>query len=706
MKKIFLLASISALAIAGCTSFDGYDENAVKHATKEEMRANAESVLGITLDPNHDWSNVTNKTVTITANANMDNIVKVQILTESPLFNEEASVLSEASVSKGQTVTLSFETPDDLTELVAACIDNNGKYYLQMFNIDDEQVSFASTKASTRGSFSDNLPNASDIILASCIKSFNALRAEEAKANGYVTVYGEPRMRDTDPIWTYDQWNDGSWSEDRLWLAQNKQLNSTWKIADGVVFKKSDAMDEKEAENLKKIICDDFLVKKTSDKDDGTNGRRNNIKRIRNSKYFELENNYLTPNGVDPLIITPVQANTTDFSYNDVYYYYFKESDLIGKTEDYIKNYIKRLPKYKAIDLNKGNSEKFNKFFNYLLPFYGPNPQWDGYNSIFESDDYPIEGKAAVSLIIPRDYKVGFLNRKNYKNMNQTDNPACGCTYGDGRLNFENNHLYGHFLSAVDKNNSFKTHSGNTLKGSTIDGMRWEDPRIAMFSVNNKTYMCFEDGSDCTFSDMIIEISSGIDILDETIEVFYTVYTMCYEDREKGDYDMNDVVIKAMRLPNNQVLYSIEACGAHDELYIHNINGQVINSGFEIHELFGVNKNTYVNTVEGGVRINPIQEIITVDDNFSFTNPDCLPYIENKTMENMVYISKTGDDPHGIVIPCDYNYPTEQTKISDANEKFLEWASDKNSISSKGWYRTGNEEMIYTQSVFENNTGK
>ena len=711
MKKIFLLTTIGALAIAGCASFDGYDEDAVKHATKEEMRANAESVLGITLDPNHDWSNVTNKTVTITANANMDNIVKVQILTESPLFNEEASVLSEASVSKGQTVTLSFETPDDLTELMAACIDNNGKYYLQMFNIDDEQVSFASTKAGTRGSFSDNLPNASDIALASCIKSFNALRAEEAKANGFVTVFGDPNKRgDADKKYTYDQWNDGSWIEDRLWSAQtqNKQLNSTWKIKEGVVFKNSDAMDEKEAENLKKIICDDFLTKYVNGKS-GT--KRNNIKLIRNSKYFELNNNYITPNGQDPLIITPVQANSTEYTYNDVYYYYFKESDLVGKTEEYIYNYIKRIPKYKAVDLsveyNNRGSETFKKLYNYLLPFYGANPQWDGNNSsIFDSDGYPVEGKTAVSTIIPRGYKVGFLNRKSFKNNDQTDNPASGCTYGDGRLNYENNHLYGHFLSSIDKNSSFKTHGGNTLKGNTIDGMNWEDPRIAMFSVNDKTYMCFEDGADCNFCDMIIEISSGIDILDETIEVFYTVYTMCYEDREKGDYDMNDVVIKAMRLPNNQVLYSIEACGAHDELYIHNINGQVINSGVEIHKLFNVNKDTYVNTVEGGVRKDPVQEIITVDDNFSFTNPDCLPYIENRTMGNNVYISKTGEDPHGIVIPCDYKYPTEQTKISDANELFLEWARDKNSISSKGWYRTGNEDMIYTQSVFENNTGK
>ena len=144
MKKIFQLTMIGALAFASCTSIDFEDQNGVKHASKQEIKENAEAVLGITLDPNHDWKNTTNKTVTVTANANLDDIVKVQILTESPLFNEEAYVLSEAAVNKGQTVTLSFEMPDDLTELMAACIDNNGKYYLQVFDVNDQSISFAS----------------------------------------------------------------------------------------------------------------------------------------------------------------------------------------------------------------------------------------------------------------------------------------------------------------------------------------------------------------------------------------------------------------------------------------------------------------------------------------------------------------------------------------------------------------------------------
>lgn len=702
MKKIFLLTTIGALAISSCTSFDGYDENAAKHATKEEIKANAESVFGATLDPSQDWSNVVKKTVSITANANLNDIVKVQILTESPLFNEDASILSEADVKKGQTVTLSFEMPDDLTELMAACIDSNGKYSLQVFDVNDQTISFSSvSKARTRSAFSDNLPNANDIVLAGCIKSFNALRAEEAKENGFVSVYD--KTNSTGNLYTYDEWNDGSWIEDRLWSAQDKNLGSTWKIQDGVIFKNSDPIDAKEAANLKKIILDDFLVKTAGSGDISTNGKRNNLTRIRKSKYFELENNYLTTNGQDPLVITPVQAWSTEYKFNDVYYYYFLESEIAGKDELYVKNYIKHLPKYKAIDLNNykyGNNKSFTKSYNYLLPFYGPNPIWDGTNTILETENYPTVGKKAVSTIIPKGYKVGFLNRKNFNNQSMSNSCGSGCVYGDGRLNREVNHLLGHYLGAIDKTLSFNTHGNKAKTGNTVEGMQWEDPRIVMFSVNDKTYMCFEDGADCNYCDLIIEVSSGIDILDETIEVFYTVYTMCYEDREKGDYDMNDVVIKAMRLSSNQVLYSIEACGAHDELFIHNINGNTINSNTEIHALFGVKTETFVNTIEGGVRKGPIQEIVTVDDNFSFANPECLPYIENRTMGNFVFISKTGEDPHAIVIPHDYKYPTEKTKISDAHEQFLEWACDKNSASSKGWYRTGIEDKIYTQSIF------
>ena len=56
-------------------------------------------------------------------------------------------------------------------------------------------------------------------------------------------------------------------------------------------------------------------------------------------------------------------------------------------------------------------------------------------------------------------------------------------------------------------------------KLSTKDGMQWTDPRIAIFTANNKTYMCFEDGADCSFCDMIFEIGSGTEQLEENQSV-------------------------------------------------------------------------------------------------------------------------------------------------------------------------------------------
>ena len=51
--------------------------------------------------------------------------------------------------------------------------------------------------------------------------------------------------------------------------------------------------------------------------------------------------------------------------------------------------------------------------------------------------------------------------------------------------------------------NNFPGHFG-TAK-STYN-MLDNDPRVAIFSANNKSYLTFEDGSDCNFSDLIIEI--------------------------------------------------------------------------------------------------------------------------------------------------------------------------------------------------------
>ena len=103
MKKIVFL-SLTAMVFCGCShDFSNYnapidvsslqdkDPNAV---TQEDIQANVASIFG-TIDPEQDWNLVNEGSVTIKADADLDNIVKVQVLTESPFFNPDVKVLSE-----------------------------------------------------------------------------------------------------------------------------------------------------------------------------------------------------------------------------------------------------------------------------------------------------------------------------------------------------------------------------------------------------------------------------------------------------------------------------------------------------------------------------------------------------------------------------------------------------------------------------------
>jgi hypothetical protein len=172
-------------------------------------------------------------------------------------------------------------------------------------------------------------------------------------------------------------------------------------------------------------------------------------------------------------------------------------------------------------------------------------------------------------------------------------------------------------------------------------------------------------------------------MVDVAQEINNNVYTFCFEDRDLGDYDMNDVVIKAERLNISQVKYTVVACGAYDELYLRNINGQTLNTTTEIHALFGVtNLSTFINTQSKNY--DSVSEIVTVDPSFSFTDFSKQIYIYNKTQDYDVKMAQKGEDPHGIMIPCDFKYPIEKTCIKDAYKQFNNWG--ENPINSTDWY--------------------
>jgi hypothetical protein len=193
-----------------------------------------------------------------------------------------------------------------------------------------------------------------------------------------------------------------------------------------------------------------------------------------------------------------------------------------------------------------------------------------------------------------------------------------------------------------------------------------------------------ESGTDTDFNDLILEVEGGVEGIIVIPDTEYNVYTYCFEDTPLGDYDMNDIVIKAERTNETTVKYSIIACGAFDEIYVCNINSGAITDKAEVHSLFGVAQNTFVNTEASATKLSPITVTKTVDKSFSFLTEATQPFIYDQTIHHVVHLAKKGEDPHGIMIPYDFKYPQERICIKDAYTDFNSWG--QNAILSTDWY--------------------
>jgi hypothetical protein len=852
MKKVLYLIVGCALAFASCTKFDLDDNNSA--ITKE----NAENILGI-IDPNQDWSNVTTGNVTVTANANLNDITKVMILTESPFFNDQAKVLAEANVTKGETKTLFFDAPRWQKRLIAACADDNGHFFIKGFNLGDSEVSFVSSasNARTRGVAKAEMesPNLSNIS-ANFKQSYNASRTISANKSS-----------------NYPAWKNTNWENDRLWEPTGS-LSGSWTLNAGTIYTNAEPITEEEKAELTDIFNSSLF------RDAKNNKKRDNLQLIRNGNAVKFFNNHIVSDGTNPITIVPVQLASTEAYMCDLYYYYYNPDDVPSDIS--LTEYIKRLPKFKAADFDveraafggitgiakDKNDLEFMKVHEYLLPYYGDpsifmqnetplsdlgyttdgkvyriknsehgmcmtytttsvismkDPYADNANNINDqlwqiyrnsegyimfynvgigkfmkfftnkkptfdipasendfsnflyktadkdnnptdatenihlfsysgthilksnaSTDVAIEAKnwtdrvtiqwtfveygpasteATVpfwslpalnpSPVIAKGYRIGFMLRKS-KNENNLGDNTNGCLYSYGELNTEIN-TFGSFNQAV-KNYS----------------MQLNDPRIAMFNANCKTYLTFEDGTDCNFSDIIIEIGgysekglsfrsedpniklaseervfaetanvkgSGVYMFDEVKEEKYRglPFTMCFEDRpQEADYDMNDVVLRAIRISSNQIQLSIVAAGANDRVLVCGIPGKFVSgtdlNDKEVHEVFGKGDATgndrFINTLPGQTDTDQATGTYEVSESMSITQFLSQIYIKNMSLGGSeVHVPLAGEPPYALIIPDDFDYPREGVCMTDAYGSFRNWANNASQYDEWLLYR-------------------
>lgn len=458
MKKIFLLTTIGALALTSCTHDFGDYDGSINKPSKEEINKNIAEIFG-SIDPNQDWHMFSEGSITIFADAPLDNIAKVQVLTESPFFNENARVLNEANAHKGDEVTLTFDAPYDLTRLIAACVDDNGKYYIQAFSIGDKTVSFKRSTAGTRGAAFTRAGAELSNISLDFKNSFLSYNAERAKSTNDA----------------YSNWKGSNWENDRLWQLTSSGDPNGWTVSNSTIHRNATALSAEEEATLQAIF-EDALGRYEKGK------AKNNLPIIKESSRVRLYDNHLISTGDAAITLSPVQAASTEAYWCDIYYYYYRTEDIPTGTSE--ADYVKTLPKFKAIDVNevrqgisdvtgvaKNQSDtKFLRQYEYLLPFYGNASEFKSMPSTLNSYGYTTNGK--------------FYRIYNYSGYNSVPASNHFITYSDNKHNLQGE------------------------GAANIENQLWQvftnadDNSIMLYNVGNKKFFWYKDGDFVEFKDI------------------------------------------------------------------------------------------------------------------------------------------------------------------------------------------------------------
>ena len=639
--KLFITA-VGMLLLASCSheadiieSREAYEEN--------KANENAENVLGFKLNPNQDWCMTVNGQVNITTDASVKKVmVVVEVLditddsTPSYVTRNSMHMLNQAETKGRTNLTLYYDAPKENLGLYVAFITDESIY---LRKVENGAASFTGA-AKTRAIELENgytLPDTKKFHIEGSVESWASMATLHDKS--------------------FQGWNPG---EKFYYLNDYESLKMTASPADyDDAFKTSFALEVlanlpngRWKDKARKILNDNTVTE-------------NGTVRVTNTDAYN-NNCYVTTTNKEPVILTPMykcdhpQEYGYEVWYSELYYYYYDPAKVTGD----FASYIKRLPKYKAIPFDlvfgKTEDEVIGKHGSFALLYFNTG-----------NDLTAATKDTECSFFFPDGYKIGFMIKANtdYDTSTKLTDEKKGELYGDGRLNNDINN-WGHFKSS----------GFNTADKANF-------PRLYMLTCEGKNFMAWESGTDCDFNDIFIEIEGG-KVKPDKPTPDPEVYTYCFEDTENGDYDLNDVVIKASRIDETTVEYKIVACGAYDEVSVMGINEDPILDGAEVHALFGesdskifINTDSYINTNYPTCKK-------TVPEDFSFAKTSTHPYIKDLTTGNTVSMSKAGQGPHGIMIPNNFYYPREKVRITTAYTEFGKWG--ENLVLTGEWYQSDN----------------
>lgn len=205
-----------------------------------------------------------------------------------------------------------------------------------------------------------------------------------------------------------------------------------------------------------------------------------------------------------------------------------------------------------------------------------------------------------------------------------------------------------------------------------------------------------------------------------TVEDTPLTYTVAFEDLgDTDDFDFNDVVVKfaGIQRVTNQTNGSGAQIGDTKTEYIisgiwltaaggtlpTNVyyqpseNESAIDLFGEVHTAFGVETSIMVNTGTGNsIAQKATDKIQTWPSVCKVSEEDGAPGFFIKVITTAgetrtIKLGEKGVAPQGFCIPCDWSWPTERTRITNAYSTFAAWASGDN---TNNWFNNATTGLV------------
>lgn len=362
-----------------------------------------------------------------------------------------------------------------------------------------------------------------------------------------------------------------------------------------------------------------------------------------------------------PVTLTPIYHDSS--SGDLISYYYYPKGQKPTAAE--IKKMKKYTVGYIADPEVVRNDRRTTEFYQYT------------YSLVY------VDAQGNASYDFPKDIEINFII-SNVDLAHNSDLSIFDSYNGNGTTTKKNLKNYPEFYGDGELNETVQT---SKLGDENVGIGQWtvpnawyntnitdpKTPHAAVFSINGKNYVGFEDWTDFDYNDVIFEVrgtggGTTIDDGDDWEEIRVIAEDLTVDG--STDFDFNDVVFDVYRYTKSTKLHTagdvwviLRAAGGTLPLYV---------AGYEVHEMFGVDGTTMVNTnaqargLKGADRpAVPIQ--LTSSQYSGTTIGEIAKSIEVKVIKDVPCIleAPVGDIASKIAVKCDYEWCNERQDIDD-----------------------------------------